>query len=79
MKSKSNRDMLKKYLNEKNIGTLIQWGGKGIHHFTQLGFNKTLPKTDNFFNRCIMIPMNVFISNDDVEYICDTIKAFYRK
>jgi dTDP-4-amino-4,6-dideoxygalactose transaminase len=74
-----NRDILKKYLNEKNIGTLIQWGGKGIHHFTQLGFNKILPKTDNFFNRCIMIPMNVFISNDDVEYICDMIKAFYRK
>jgi dTDP-4-amino-4,6-dideoxygalactose transaminase len=73
------RDELKKYLSEKNIGTLIQWGGKGIHHFKNLGFTQVLPNTDNFFRRCIMLPMNLFISDDDVDYICKSIKEFYRK
>jgi dTDP-4-amino-4,6-dideoxygalactose transaminase len=73
------RDELKKYLSEKNIGTLIQWGGKGIHQFQQLGFTQKLPNTDKFFERCIMLPMNIFISNEDVEYICNSIKSFYRK
>jgi dTDP-4-amino-4,6-dideoxygalactose transaminase len=73
------RDELKKYLSEKNIGTLIQWGGKGIHQFQQLGFTQKLPNTNKFFERCIMLPMNMFISNEDVEYICNSIKSFYRK
>ena len=73
------RDELKKYLSEKNIGTLIQWGGKGIHQFKQLGFTQKLPNTDKFFERCIMLPMNIFISDEDVEYICNSIKSFYRK
>lgn len=74
-----NRDELKKYLSEKNIGTLIQWGGKGIHQFKQLGFTQKLPNTNKFFERCIMLPMNIFISDEDVEYICNSIKSFYRK
>ena len=75
----NNRDQLKNFLNQKNIGTLIQWGGKGIHHFTQLGFNQKLPNTDKFFKRCIMLPMNIFISDEDVQYICEMIRLFYRK
>ena len=74
-----NRDDLKNYLNEKHIGTLIQWGGKGIHQFTQLGFNQVLPDTDKFFKRCIMLPMNIFISDSDVDYICESVSEFYRK
>jgi len=74
-----NRDKLKIFLSEKNIGTLIQWGGKAVHQFTQLGFNQVLPDTDRFFERCIMLPMNVFISDIDVDYVCDTITEFYRK
>ena len=73
------RDELKNYLSEKNIGTLIQWGGKGIHHFKNLGFTQVLPNTDTFFKRCIMLPMNLFITDDDVDYICKSIKEFYRK
>ena len=73
------RDDLKMYLSEKNIGTLIQWGGKGVHQFHQLGFNQKLPKTEKFFERCIMLPMNIFISNEDVDYICEVVKSFYMK
>ncbi len=73
------RDDLKMYLSEKNIGTLIQWGGKGVHQFHKLGFNQKLPKTEKFFERCIMLPMNIFISNEDVDYICEVVKSFYMK
>ena len=73
------RDDLKTYLNEKHIGTLIQWGGKGVHQFTQLGFDQVLPDTDRFFERCIMLPMNIFISDSDVDYICESVTEFYRK
>jgi len=73
------RDELKIFLSERNIGTLIQWGGKGIHHFKHLGFNQQLPNTDKFFERCIMLPMNIFISDEDVKYVCENIKRFYRQ
>ena len=49
------RDDLKNYLNEKNIGTLIQWGGTAVHQFRQLGFDQVLPNTERFFERCIML------------------------
>ena len=56
----------------------MQWGGKAIHHFDNLGFNQSLPKTDDFFQKCIMLPMNVFISDSDIEYICEKVVHFYR-
>ena len=73
-----NRDDLKLYLSQKGIGTLIQWGGKGVHQWYRLGFNSKLPLTEDFFNSCIMLPMNMFISDDDINYICESIFQFYR-
>lgn len=72
------RDELKLYLKERGIGTLVQWGGKGVHQWEALGFNKILPRTESFFKRCIMLPMNIFVSDLDTKYICDTIHKFYR-
>ena len=73
------RDELKNYLHGKNIGTLIQWGGTAVHQFRQLGFDQVLPNTERFFERCIMLPMNIFISDSDVDYICTSVSEFYRK
>ena len=73
------RDELQVYLKENGIGTLIQWGGMAIHQFKNLGFNQECPNTEKFFNKCIMLPMNVFISDDDVNYVCDKVEEFYRK
>jgi len=73
------RNDLQKYLKENGIGTLVQWGGKAIHQWDNLGFNFHLPKSEAFFKECIMIPMNMFISDDDVNYICQKIIDFYRK
>lgn len=72
------RDALRLFLSDHEIGTLIQWGGKAIHQFECFGFNCDLPKTDSFFKNCIMLPMNMFITDDDVEYIASTIRNFYR-
>ena len=74
-----NRDALQTFLKENGIGTLIQWGGTAIHQFTNLGFDQDCPNTERFFKNCIMLPMNVFISDDDIHYICDTVEQFYRK
>lgn len=73
------RDDLKEYLKLRNIGTLIQWGGKAVHQWESLGFTVKLPRVEKFFERCIMLPMNMFISDDDVHYVCDNIVGFYRK
>lgn len=72
-----NRDQLRKHLAELGIGTLIQWGGKGVHQWDGLGFTQALPKVELFFERSIMLPMNMFISDGDVTYICDSIVEFY--
>lgn len=71
------RDELKSFLQKNGIGTLIQWGGKAVHQWERLGFNIRLPKVEKFFQHCIMLPMNMFITNDDVEYICTKIHEFY--
>ena len=73
------RDELQEYLKEHGIGTLVQWGGKAIHQWSNLGFNLHLPKSEAFFRECIMIPMNMFISDGDVDFICEKIIEFYRK
>ena len=41
-------------------------------------FSCTLPRVERFFQRCIMLPMNTFISDDDVDYICDSVRSFYK-
>lgn len=72
------RDELKEYLGEQGVGTLIQWGGKAVHQWEPLGFTVKLPKVERFFERCIMLPMNMFICDDDVHYVCEKVRLFYR-
>jgi len=38
-----------------------------------------LPETERFFKRCIMLPMNIFINNDDVDYVCEKVRGFFRR
>lgn len=72
------RDDLRAYLKEHGIGTLIQWGGKAVHQFSGLGLRASLPATERFFERCLMLPMNLSLSDDDVAYVCEVIRDFYR-
>jgi dTDP-4-amino-4,6-dideoxygalactose transaminase len=73
-----NRDALKQHLLGAGIGTLIQWGGKAIHQWDGLGFTQTLPKVEKFFEKCLMLPMNMFISDSNIEYVAKEIRSFYQ-
>ena len=49
-----------------------------MHQFKNLGFEDVrLPVTDAFFKRCFLLPMHTALSDDDVGYICQTIREFY--
>jgi dTDP-4-amino-4,6-dideoxygalactose transaminase len=71
------RDQLKQYLRERGIGTLIPWGGRAIHQLKNLDFTQRLPHTDWLFTRLLMLPMNMSMSDQDVQHVCDHIRAFY--
>lgn len=74
-----NRDALKGYLLTNGIGTLIQWGGKAVHQFDKLGFRQSLPLADQMFQSLLMLPMNMSLTDEDVDYVSDKIRAFYKK
>jgi len=71
------RDKLKDHLADNGIGTLIQWGGKAVHEFADLGFTQSLPFTEQLMSRSLMLPLNMTITDDDVDYICDCVRKFY--
>ena len=77
------RDQLRVFLQDKGIGTLIQWGGVPVHHFDGLGYGKEkftdLSNTDQFFERCLMLPMNMSLTNSDIDYVIASIVDFYLK
>jgi len=72
------RNELRTHLENKGIRTIIQWDGTPVHQFRNLGFHDViLPRTDHFFSRCLMLPMNTTLSDDDVNYICEQVRNFY--
>ena len=71
------RDELKAHLKERGIGTLIQWGGSAVHQFPALGFSVSLPATERFFTRCLMLPMNMMVTLEDAAYVAQVVRAFY--
>jgi dTDP-4-amino-4,6-dideoxygalactose transaminase len=72
------RDELKAHLETRGIRTIIQWAGTPVHQFHELGFTVHLPKTDAFFTRCLMLPMNVALTDEDVAYVIESVQDFYR-
>jgi len=73
------RDELRAYLEQYGVRTLLQWGGRAVHQFKDLGFNVTLPKTTLMTSRFIMLPMNTSLADEDVNYICDVIEQFHEE
>lgn len=71
------RDQLKDFLKTRGIGTLLQWGGKAVHQYPKLGLKASLPVTERFFTRCIMLPLNTMLTDDDVDYVSGVIREFY--
>ncbi len=72
-----NRDSLREFLSDNGIGTILQWGGYTINNFEDLGFNQKLKETDLMRSRFLMLPMHPLLTDEEVLYICETIKEFY--
>lgn len=70
------RDGLREALSSADVGTLLQWGGKGVHQFEALGFDCSLPRTELMFERAILLPMNTSLTDDEIDYVCEHIHAF---
>jgi dTDP-4-amino-4,6-dideoxygalactose transaminase len=73
----SDRENLRKNLTNNGIGTILQWGGKAVHEFEGLGLKYSLPFTEDLMRRCFLIPMNTSLSNDDVNYIIESIRKYF--
>lgn len=71
------RDELRDHLKANGVNTILQWGGKAIHHFPALGLKADLPVTERIIARSFLLPMNTSLTDDDVHYVCDVINAFY--
>ena len=54
------------------------WGGKAVHQWEKLGFTEKLPFAEKLFERMLLLPLNMFLSDDDVHLVSDAIHAFYR-
>lgn len=77
-----NRQKLQMYLGEKGIGT-------GLHypiplHLTQaysyLGYKKgDFPVAEKLAQAVLSLPMYAELTEDQIEYVCENIRAFYRK
>lgn len=73
-----NRDELVRHLNRKGIEIMLSWGGKGVHQFTALGMNNcTLSRTEEFFKKCLMLPMYPELEDEQVIYVGESVREFY--
>lgn len=72
------RDALRKYLADHGIGTIVQWGGFGIHQLKNLGIARDLPKTDRFFRESLLLPLNHILTDEQVDHVVDTLRAFFK-
>jgi dTDP-4-amino-4,6-dideoxygalactose transaminase len=71
------RDKLRVHLTNRGIGTIVQWGGTGIHQFRNLGLERLLPRTDRFFTRSLLLPMNHLLSDAQVGRVIDGVRGFF--
>lgn len=72
------RDDLRRFLADRDIGTIVQWGGFGLHQLTGLGFSQSLPRTDSFFRESMLLPMNHILTDNQVAFVIDNVLSFFR-
>jgi len=74
------RDELKAWLNENGIGTEIYYP-LPLHRqacFADLGYKEgDFPESERAASEVLALPIHSALSNDDIEYVCRKVKAFY--
>lgn len=73
------RDALRKFLADREIGTIIQWGGFGIHQLEGLGIARVLPTTDRFFKESLLLPLNHVMTDDHVDHVVEALTDFFSR
>jgi len=75
-----NRDGLRDFLNQNHVGTLIQWGGITINMIGDYFKNSksNFSVTKEYYDKCIMLPMNTIISDSDIRKVINLICKFYQ-
>jgi dTDP-4-amino-4,6-dideoxygalactose transaminase len=71
------RDELRAHLTRRNIGTIVQWSGVPLHQFRELGFTQQLPRTDRFFETCLLLPMNHLLTDEQVDAVIEAVIEFF--
>ena len=72
------RDELVTHLREFGIEILISWP-KPMHHQKALGLGHFhLPKTERISKEVLSLPLNTEISNEQVGFVIDSIRNFYK-
>lgn len=77
VESREQRDALRKHLSDNDVGTIVQWGGFGIHQLRGLGFDSHCPKTDRFFDCSLLLPMNHILTDDQVSWVITATRHFF--
>jgi len=75
------RDGLQKYLNDNGVGTSLYYP-LAMHLqecFKDLGYKKgDFPVAEMLCEKSLALPVFIGMKNDQVEYVCDKIKEFYK-
>jgi dTDP-4-amino-4,6-dideoxygalactose transaminase len=72
------RDELKRYLADNGVGTIIQWGGKGVHEFGLPGVkSRDLSNTERIIKSMLLLPMNHYLKDEQIDFVSKTIRSFY--
>jgi dTDP-4-amino-4,6-dideoxygalactose transaminase len=71
------RDALRTHLATRGIGAIVQWGGTPLHRFRNLGFDQQLPRTDRFFERSLLLPMNHLLDDAQVDHVIAAAREFF--
>ena len=52
-----------------------------MHHFEGLGFDKNgftdLKNVDRFFERCLMLPIHMSLTEEHVVFVVNSVRQFY--
>jgi dTDP-4-amino-4,6-dideoxygalactose transaminase len=73
------RDELVAHLKGNGVEILVPWGGRAVHQSPALGLSHFhLPRTEEAFRKMLLLPMHTELREEQVDYVAETIRRFYR-
>jgi dTDP-4-amino-4,6-dideoxygalactose transaminase len=73
------RDSLFEYLKARGIETLIHWR-KPYYKHKALGMDgQIFPKTESICREVLSLPMNVEITDEEVDYVIESVRLFFKQ